>query len=556
MTARLVKAMRGPELRCKGWRQESILRMLENNLENGENPLDLVVYGGSFKAARDWDNYDLIQRALMVLEEDETLIVQSGKPVGIFKTTKDTPLVLMASGNTAGASDQEVEELLDKNLTIRPGMTAAAWQYIGSQGIIQGTYETFMAVARQHFEGTLDGRLVLTAGCGAMSGAQPLAGVLAGASILVAEVEHQRLNRRIDEGYLERSTDDIGEAIDLWLSAAENREAASIGVAANIVDVLDEIARRGIVPDVVTDQTTVDPLHGYVPVGLSADDCIRLRTDDPEGLTKLSNETIIRHAQHLIQLQRKGAVVFEYGNELRDQAFRNGVSDVFEIHGFIDLFIRPYFCEAIGPFRLTAIQGDPETIYRIDQLLIEMFSDIPRVTEWLEKAHKIKFTGLPARVCWLGHTERTRAALAINELIATGEIEGPIALSRDHLDAASVTFRTRESENMVDGSDCISDWPILNAMLDGVSGADLVAVHGSTRSLNAGPTTIADGTREASERIRRVMDADTGLGVLRQADAGFELALKARERFGLSLGERLSTFENLRKNRGIDEGEA
>jgi urocanate hydratase len=401
-----------------------------------------------------------------------------------------------------------------------------------------------MAAARQHFNGTLEGRLILTAGCGGMGGAQPLAGVLAGASILVAEVQQHRLDRRIDEGYLERFTADIDEAIELWQKAAGKGEGASIGVAANIVDVLDELERRGIVPDIVTDQTTVDPLYGYIPVGLSAEDCIRLRTEDPEGLTKLSNTTIVRHAEHLIELQRKGSVAFEYGNMLRDRALLNGVSNIYEIRGFVDLFIRPYFCEAIGPFRLLAIQGDPETIHRIDELLVEMFSDIPRVTQWIDKAQRISFTGLPARICWLGHTERTRAALAINDLIASGEITGPVAFTRDHLDAASVTARSRETENMADGSDCVADWPILNALLDGVSGADLVAVHGGIgHTMNAGPTTIADGTAEAAVRIRRVMNADTGLGVLRQADAGFELALRARERFGLGLEQKLDRGE-------------
>jgi urocanate hydratase len=541
MSERVFKVTVGPELRCKGWRQESILRMLENNLENGERPLDLVVYGGWNKAARDWENYDRIVAALMVLEEDETLIMQSGKPIGIFKTTKDAPLVLMANGNTADASDAEVQELLNKNLIIRPGMTASAWQYIGSQGIIQGTYESFMAAGRDHLGGSLRGRLILTAGCGGMGGAQPLAGMLAGASTLVAEVQQKRLDRRIAEGYLERSTADIAEAIDWWQSAAKNGEATSIGVAANIVDVLEEVARRGIVPEILTDQTTTEPLYGYVPVGMSAEDCDRMRDEDPAQLTRLATETLVRHARLLLEFQRRGSLVFEYGNGIRDRALRNGVSDVMEIRGFIDLFVRPYFCEAIGPFRLLAIQGDPETIYRIDRLFIEMFADVPRVTQWLEKARQIKFTGLPARICWLGHTERTRAALAVNDLIASGEIVGPVAFSRDHLDAASVTSRFRESENMADGSDCVADWPLLNALLDSVAGADLMAVHGlSGRSLNAGPTTIADGSPEAALRIERVMNADTGLGVLRQADAGFALATAARERHHLSLEERIA----------------
>lgn len=541
MATRSIKAKRGPELRCKGWRQEAILRMLENNLENGERPEELVIYGGGHVAARDWDNYDRIVRALQVLEEDETLVMQSGQPVGIFHTTADAPMVVMANGNTAGASPDEVEQLLEQRLITRPGMTAAAWQYIGSQGIIQGTYETFKAAAAQHFNGSLTGRLILTAGCGGMGGGQPLAGALAGASILVADVQQQRLDRRIEEGYLEYATADIGEAITKWQQLAKNGQAGSVGVAANIVDVLDEVGRRGIVPDIVTDQTTTEPLQGYIPLGLSWEDCVRLREQDPTKLAELSGATLARHAQALLKFQRSGSVVFEYGNGLRDRARQCGVTDAMEIGGFIDMFIRPYFCEGIGPFRLLAIQGDPETIFRIDRLLSELFADIPRVTEWLAKAPKIQFTGLPARICWLGHGERTRAALAINDLIADGQIAGPVAFTRDHLDAGSVTARYRETENMADGSDCVADWPILNALLDGVAGADLVAVHGLwQKSLNAGPTTIADGTESAAARIRRVMDADTGLGVLRQADAGFEIAISARERHNLGIDQRLT----------------
>jgi urocanate hydratase len=401
---------------------------------------------------------------------------------------------------------------------------------------VQGTYETFMEAGRQHFGGSMAGRTILTAGSGGMGGGQPLAGKLSGAAILIADVEAPRLQRRIDEGYLDSLTDDVGEAIDRWQAAADDKRAESIGVAANIVTVLDEIERRGIVPDIVTDQTTTDPLYGYIPEGMSEADTHALRETDPDELRRLSNDTLARHLRAMLALQKKGSLAFEYGNGLRLQGVEAGVDDAFEMGGFIDMFIRPMFCEGIGPFRMMAIDGDPETIHKIDAKLQELFADIPRVTNWLGKAHVIKFTGLPARICWLGHTERTKAAVAINQMIADGEITGPVAFSRDHLDAGSVTARYRETENMLDGSDTVADWPILNAILNGIAGADLTSMNGfGTRGLNSGPTTIADGTPEAAERLRRVMDADTGLGVIRQADAGFPIAIAARDRHGLTL---------------------
>jgi len=533
---RRVSAQRGPQLRCKGWRQEAILRLLENTLENAEGPDPLVVYGGSFVAARDWTSYEHIRRALKRLEEHETLVVQSGKPVGIFTTGPAAPLVVMANGITVGATESELQGLLSHGLTARPGMTAGAWQYIGSQGIVQGTYETFMQVARERFDGTLEGRTIVTGGCGGMSGAQPFAGKLAGAATLVAEVREDRLDRRLREGYLDQTTADIGDAIDRWQAMAARSEAGSVGVAANVVDLLGEIDRRRLVPDIVTDQTTTDPLYGYIPVGCTPGDCDRLRGHEPERLVELSRETLAEHVRLLVRFLEAGSIVFEYGNGLRDEATRAGVSDALRIPGFVDLYIRPYFCEGIGPFRMVAIQGEPETIWAIDALLAEEFAQVPRVWQWLEKARQLHFTGLPARVCWLGHAERTRAALAVNELIAHGEIAGPVAFTRDHLDSGSVTSRYRETENMRDGSDCVADWPILCALLDAVAGADLVAVHGLwQRSLNSGPTVIADGTAAAAERLRRVFDADTGLGVIRHADAGYQLAVTTRDRYGLGL---------------------
>jgi urocanate hydratase len=544
IASRAVRAQRGDELRCRGWRQETILRLLENNLELGEIPDDLVIYGSS-KAARDWDAYAGIVAALKTLGEDETLVVQSGKAVGTFPSSPDAPLVIMANGNTIGATPDEIEQLADDGLSVRPGMTAAAWQYIGSQGIIQGTYETFMAAAHANFGGSLTGRRILTAGCGGMGGAQPLAGVLAGASILVAEVQPKHLGRRLREGYLGGIVDDIGAAIDKWTAHAERGEAASVGVAANAVDVLREVKRRGIVPDIATDQTATEPMHGYIPVGLSAEERDRMATEDPERLSRLAGETVAEHVQLLLDLQRQGTVVFDYGNDIRERAHAHGITDAFDIRGFIDLYIRPYFCDGVGPFRLIAMRGNPETILRIDRLLLELFEDVPRVTDWLAKAPRIPFTGLPARICWLGHGERTRAALAINDLIATGEIAGPVAFTRDHLDSGSVTAPRRETENMRDGSDKVADWPILNGLLSTAMGADLVSVHSIVHhSMNAGPTVIADGTPAAAARLTRVMDADTTLGVLRHADAGYERAQHVAEHHRLGVGKHQTANRN------------
>jgi urocanate hydratase len=529
----------GTELRCLGWRQEAILRLLENNLENAEAPDDLIIYAGRCRAARDWEAYDAIVRELKRLRTDQTLVVQSGKPVGVFQTTDDAPLVIIVNGVSAGSTQAEEDALFDANLLMPGGMTAGAWQYIGSQGIIQGTYETFGEAGRQFLGGgDLKGKTILTAGAGGMGGGQPLAGKLAGASLLIADVEAPRLQRRIDEGYLDAMTDDIGEAIDRWQASAAKGEATSLGIAANIVTVIEEIERRGIVPDIVTDQTTTTALWGYVPEGMSEADTHAMREADPAELQRRSDATLKRHMEGMLRLKRAGSVTFEYGNGLRARGVEVGVADAFEVGGVIDMFIRPLFCEGIGPFRMMAIDGDPETIRKIDAKLLELFKDVPRVTKWLEKAGVIHFTGLPARICWLGHTERTKAALAINQMIADGEITGPVAFSRDHLDAGSVTARYRETENMLDGSDTVADWPILNAILNGIAGADLTSMNGfGTRGLNSGPTTIADGTPEAAERLRRVMDADTGLGVIRQADAGFPIAIAARDRHGLTLVE-------------------
>lgn len=536
MSDRTYAVTTGPGLRCRGWRQESILRLLENNLANAESPDDLVIYGGRFKAARDWPAYDAIVRELTRLETDQTLVVQSGKPVGVFRTTDDAPLVIIVNGVAIGSSPAETEDLFARNLLMRGGMTAGAWQYIGSQGIIQGTYETFLEAARQHFDGSLTGRTILTAGAGGMGGGQALAGRLAGAAILLAEVDAARLQRRIDEGYLDAATDDVAGAVDRWLAAAAAGEAASLGVAANVVTVLAEIERRGVVPDIVTDQTTTDPLFGYIPEGLSAAETAALRVSDPDELRRRSDATLHAHLSAILRLQGAGAIAFEYGNGIRRRGVQVGVENAFSIGGFIDMFIRPLFAEGIGPFRYLAVQGDPATIHAIDARLAEVFATVPRIVDWLGRAGAIRFTGLPARVCWLGHGERTLASQVVNDMIAAGEIVGPIAFSRDHLDAGSVTSRDRETERMLDGSDCVGDWPLINAILNGVAGADVTSINGlGTSTVNSGPTTIADGTPEAAARLRRVMDADTGLGVLRQADAGLPAAVAARDRHGLTL---------------------
>jgi urocanate hydratase len=516
--------------------------MLENNLEIGERPEDLVIYAGRGKAARDWESYHRITEALRYLEEDETLVIQSGKPVGIWRTHPAAPLVVMANGNvTAGPSPEEFYELLDAGLTIWPGMTAAAWQYIGAQGIVQGTYESFMAAGRTFFGGSLAGRTILTGGCGGMGGAQPLAGKLAGASILVAEVHSERLRRRKDTGYLDEYTADVSGAIEQWLTAARGGVARSVGVVANVVEVMEALLERGILPDIVTDQTTTDPRDGYCPVGLSALETTRLRADAPDELVALARQTLARHARAMLEFQRRGSIVFEYGNWLRREALRAGVEEAMEIPSFVTLFIRPMFCEAIGPFRWIAISGSEATIATIDALFAELFSDVPRVTEWLEKAKTIAFTGLPARICWLGHHERTRAALAVNDLIRAGTLEGPVAFTRDHLDAGSASIPERETEAMADGSDAISDWALLNALLNGAAGADLIALHGlAGRSQSAGVTLVADGSAEAAERIERVLEADTGLGILRYADAGYGAAAAAAERNDLGIERQLA----------------
>jgi len=533
-----VKATRGPGLRCKGWRQEAILRLLENNLENAEDPDNLVIYMSIARAARDWNSFDRIVATLSTMREDQTFVVQSGKPIGVFPGQSTTPLVIMANGNIVGewSNEESRRKLDDKGLTIMPGMTAGAWQYIGSQGILQGTYETFMAAARAHFGGTLAGRLLLTSGCGGMSGAQPLAGKLAGASTLVVEVDQARIARRIASGYCDASTDSLDQAIQMWLAARDERRPLALALCGNAAAVLPEIAARGILPDIVTDQTFPDPLKGYVPVELSVEQARILRNGDPERLITMARHSVAAHVRAMLDFLKRGSIVFEYGNELRAEAQRAGVEDAFTMRSFVDLYIRPLFCQGIGPFRWIAVSGNPQDIYTIDDMIKEEFSSNHPIVSWIEKAREhVHFTGLPARIGWLGYRERSRLGLMVNEAVASGKISGPIVFTRDHLDSGSAAMPHRETENMRDGSDAIADWPMLNALLNCASGADLVAIHGlGGRGVSAGVTIVADGNPATAERLKRVLDGDPGIGVLRHADAGYDIAVERAAETGLS----------------------
>jgi urocanate hydratase len=537
-TDRKIKAQRGGELRCKGWRQEAILRMLENNLENAERPEELIIYAGSAKAARDWESYDRIVAALKTMDEDQTLVVQSGKPVGLFTTHRLSPIAVIANGNLVGrwASMTGFQEMIDAGLSMYGGMTAGAWQYIGSQGILQGTYETFMAAGRKLFGGSLEGRFVVTAGLGGMGGAQPLAGVLAGAAILVVEADPERVDRRLREGYLQHRSDDLDSALALVLAAKERGEPISVGLVANIADVLDALLERGILPDIVTDQTTVDPIRGYVPRGMSASECDELRARDRDELIRRADATLIDHIRAMLEFQQRGAEVFEYGNGLRARAQMLGVTDAFEMGIFTERYIRPLFCEGVGPFRWLAISGNPQDIYEVDDIILEQFAGEP-ITHWISAAREVvQFTGLPARIGWLGYGGRRKLGLLVNEAVASGRLSGPIAFTRDHLDSGSVAAPVRETERMRDGSDGIADWPILNALLNTASHADLVAVHGfGGQAQSAGATTVADGSAQAAERLGAVLTNDPGIGVLRYADAGYETAIETAQRAGLGL---------------------
>jgi len=543
---RTIRAPRGTSLSCKGWPQEAALRMLMNNLDPdvAERPDDLVVYGGSGKAARSWPAFDAIVRSLRSLEHDETLLVQSGKPVGIFQTHPGAPRVLIANSLLvpAWANWETFRDLEDRGLTMFGQMTAGSWIYIGSQGIVQGTYETLSAVARRHFGGSLSGKLVVTAGLGGMGGAQPLAAVMNGAAALVIDVDASRIQRRLDTKYLDEATDDLDDALARVARWTREGIAKSVGLRGNAADVLPALVARGITPDVLTDQTSAhDALNGYVPNGLTFDEATRLRERQPQEYVARSMAAMAEHVRAMLALRQRGAVTFDYGNNIRAQARQAGVADAFDIPGFVPEYIRPLFCEGKGPFRWAALSGDPDDIRVTDEAALEMFGYDEALVRWIQLAReRVAFQGLPARILWLGYGDRARFGLRINELVREGRIKAPIVIGRDHLDTGSVASPNRETEGMLDGSDAIADWPILNALLNASSGATWVSVHhgggvGIGYSLHAGMVIVADGSGDADEKLERVLTCDPGIGVVRHADAGYPDAIATAEREGLRI---------------------
>jgi len=545
--SRVIHAPRGTEISCRGWQQEAALRMLMNNLdpEVAERPEQLIVYGGIGKAARNWECFDAIVATLRRLGNDETLLVQSGKPVGVFKTHENAPRVLIANANLVPewATWDEFRRLDALGLTMYGQMTAGSWIYIGTQGILQGTYECFAAVARQRFNNSLKGKLVVTAGLGGMGGAQPLAATMNEGTALIAEVDETRIQRRLDKRYLDEKAPSLDAAIARALQARDNGEAVSIGVVTNAVELLDQLIARGIVPDVLTDQTSAhDELTGYVPTGLSYDAALAMRESSPEMYVELSFETMARHIRAMIELQRRGAVTFDYGNNLRGQARdKAGVKNAFDVGGFVPLFIRPLFCEGKGPFRWAALSGDPSDLFATDEAILELFPHDAALHRWIRMAQKrVEFQGLPARICWLGYGERAKAGLLFNRLVAEKKVKAPIVIGRDHLDAGSVASPNRETEGMKDGSDAIADWPILNALLNTAAGATWVSFHhgggvGIGYSLHAGMVIVADGSEAAAARLERVLTTDPGTGVMRHADAGYDDAVKVAKERGVDL---------------------
>ncbi|MEP6690640.1 MAG: urocanate hydratase [Gemmatimonadaceae bacterium] len=546
-----MRAPRGTTLSCKGWQQEAALRMLMNNLDPdvAERPDDLVVYGGTGKAARDWPSFDAIVRTLRSLENDETLLVQSGKPVAVFRTHASAPRVLIANSNLVGrwATWDVFRELERKGLMMYGQMTAGSWIYIGSQGILQGTYETFGAVAREHFGGSLAGRFILSAGLGGMGGAQPLAATMNGGAFLGIEVDPARIAKRVESGYCDRATADLDVALR-WIDDARRSGAGlSIGLVGNAAELLPELVRRGVTPDVLTDQTSAhDMLNGYIPAGLLPDAAAELRRADPAAYIARATESAVAHVRAMLEMKRRGAVTFDYGNNLRTVAFDAGVHDAFDFPGFVPAYVRPLFCEGRGPFRWVALSGDPRDIHRTDELVLELFPENEHLKRWITLAReRVKFQGLPARICWLGQGERARFGVALNDLVAAGELSAPIVIGRDHLDTGSVASPFRETESMKDGSDAVADWAILNALLNVASGASWVSFHhgggvGIGNSLHAGQVIVADGTTEMRLRLERVLTNDPGIGVARHADAGYTTAKETAERAGIQLPMELS----------------
>jgi len=543
---RTIRAPRGSAISCKGWPQEAALRMLMNNLDPdvAERPEDLVVYGGSGKAARNWDAFEAIVSELRHLDHDETLIVQSGKPVAVFRTHSGAPRVLIANALLvpAWATWDTFRDLEHRGLTMYGQMTAGSWIYIGTQGILQGTYETFAAAARRHFGGSLSGRIVVTAGLGGMGGAQPLAATMNGGAALVVEVDPERIERRLATRYLDEATSSLDEALDRVADWRRDGRARSIGVEGNAADVLPELVGRGVTPDVLTDQTSAhDALNGYVPNGMTLAEARRLRTHDPKEYVTRSMTSMARHVEAMLALKARGAVTFDYGNNIRAQASAAGVHNAFDIPGFVPEYVRPLFCEGQGPFRWVALSGDPDDIRVTDEAALEMFANNPGLCRWIRMAReRVAFQGLPARICWLGYGDRARFGLRLNELVRSGRVRAPIVIGRDHLDTGSVASPNRETEGMMDGSDAIADWPVLNALVNASAGATWVSVHhgggvGIGYSLHAGMVIVADGTDEADERLERVLTCDPGLGVARHADAGYPAAVATAKSRGIRI---------------------
>jgi urocanate hydratase len=544
LSTHAIRAPRGTTISCKGWQQEAAMRMLMNNLDDdvAERPQDLVVYGGTGKAARNWDCYRAIVSSLKSLDHDETLLVQSGKPVGIFKTHEYAPRVLIANSNLVGhwSNWEKFNELERAGLMMYGQMTAGSWIYIGSQGIVQGTFETFAAAGEKHFGGSLEGKLIVSGGMGGMGGAQPLAATMAGAAFLGIDVDPERIKKRLKTGYCDFMVTTLDEALRILKNAVRKKENVSVGLVGNCADIIPELAERGVVPDILTDQTSAhDPLNGYVPNGMSLAEALELRKRDPKAYQEKSLDAMARHVEGMLRLQKMGSVTFDYGNNIRTFAFQRGVKNAYDFPGFVPAYIRPLFCEGRGPFRWVALSGEPSDIHVTDELVLELFPENRILKRWIELAKKrIKFQGLPARICWLGYGERAQFGLAMNDLVKKGRIKAPIVIGRDHLDCGSVASPFRETESMKDGSDAVADWPLLNAMLNTAAGASWVSIHngggvGIGYSLHAGQVTVADGSEMMAERIERVLTTDPGMGIVRHVDAGYEEAISFAESNGV-----------------------
>ncbi len=545
--SRPVKAPTGTELTCKGWQQEAAFRMIQNNLDPNvaEKPDELIVYGGYGKAARNWEAFDQILETLKVLDNDETLLVQSGKPVGVFKTHSYAPRVLIANSNLVPnwATWDNFRELFKLGLIMYGQMTAGSWIYIGTQGILQGTYETFVAAGDTHFGGDLSGKLILTAGLGGMGGAQPLAATMAGAVMIAVEVDRERIQRRLETNYVDRMTESLHEAMAMAHEAQDKRVALSIGLLGNAAEIFPEFVKRGVVPDLVTDQTSAhDELNGYVPHGIPYEEALDMRESDPDRYIASAFESMAVHCRAMLDLKKMGAIVFDYGNNLRAGAQEAGVANAFDFPGFVPAYVRPLFCEGKGPFRWVALSGDPADLAATDDVILELFPDNEPLVRWITMAQeKIKFQGLPARICWLGYGDRAKAGLAFNKLVASGKVSAPIVIGRDHLDCGSVASPNRETEAMRDGSDAVADWPLLNALLNAAAGATWVSFHhgggvGIGYSLHAGMVVVADGTDAAAARLERVLTTDPGTGIMRHVDAGYDRAREVADEHDLQVG--------------------